>query len=241
MDSTLQAPPGARGPLGVLTSRMFALALLIAAGFVLLGVNTRQPGAMTDLDAAIANTLHENGRSMPFAVSLFSVITAIGSASVLGVVGLTVALVLGWRRHYAHMAVWSAAMFGAGILSLWLKYLFQRQRPAFADPFAIEASPSFPSGHALGAMVCYGLLVFLLLIPGRRTWFRLAAAGGLAMLILAIGFSRLYLGVHYTTDVIGGYAVGTVFLIAAGWSLTSIRTGKRAEKAYAKRLNLEGN
>ena len=100
---------------------------------------------------------------------------------------------------------------GALVLNPVLKSLIGRLRPALAHPIAHGTGSSFPSGHALGSMVCYGalLLVFLPAVRGRgRTALRVVVAA----IILIVGVSRMLLGVHYVSDVVGGWAIGQLWL-----------------------------
>jgi undecaprenyl-diphosphatase len=87
-----------------------------------------------------------------------------------------------------------------------LKNAVDRSRPVFDDPIAIIQSPSFPSGHAGDTMVVFGLLAYLLSRSWPNwKWFSVTACG---LFILAMGFSRVYLGVHWLTDVAGGFLLG---------------------------------
>src|SRR5262249_29981901 len=95
-----------------------------------------------------------------------------------------------------------------------LKAIFARARPHFAEPFVVESSWSFPSGHAMGSLIGYGLLAYLLAQVVRPLWARVAVVGTATLLVAAIGFSRLYLGAHYFSDVVGGYAAGAAWLCA---------------------------
>ena len=109
-----------------------------------------------------------------------------------------------------------------------LKVLFERERPPFRDRFIDETTKSFPSGHSMGSLICYGLLAYVLVLVLRRAWVRLLAVSGLSVLVLAIGFSRIYLGAHYVSDVVGGYAVGGVWLAAC---ITAVETVRRRPKS----------
>lgn len=109
------------------------------------------------------------------------------------------------------------AVIGAIGLNYWLKVLFARARPALWDRIIDVGHYSFPSGHAMVSMVIYGFLGYILakeFPEWRGQIFALTA-----VLIVAIGLSRLYLGVHWPTDVLAGYAVGLVWLIACILSL----------------------
>ena len=111
------------------------------------------------------------------------------------------------RRLYAFLAT----MGGGGMLLLTLKQYYHRARPA--TPLTTAHGYSFPSGHAMGSMLFYGSLAYVLhhTIHGHRGWRRLAVSA-CALMILAIGTSRIYLGVHYFTDVIGGFAAGLCWI-----------------------------
>src|SRR5690606_35884340 len=114
-----------------------------------------------------------------------------------------------WRRR-VHLAVYLAgtALLGGGV-NLVVKHLVDRERPigTFDEPVASAAGPSFPSGHAMISTVAYGalLLTLLPLVPERRRSLVVAAT---ALLVAAIGFTRLALGVHWVTDVVGGHVLG---------------------------------
>jgi membrane-associated phospholipid phosphatase len=101
-----------------------------------------------------------------------------------------------------------------------------RARPSLEDPVATAHGKSFPSGHAMSSTFVYGalLLVFLPVI-GRR--YRPLVIGGAVLLVLAIGFTRLALGVHYITDVVGGIVLGLAWLAAstAAFSIWRVERG----------------
>jgi undecaprenyl-diphosphatase len=102
------------------------------------------------------------------------------------------------------------------ILTEALKLVIQRPRPDGAAPFLAGASYSFPSGHTLGSVVGYGMLAYLLIREPRTT----SVARGVVVvsiataLVIAIAVSRLYLGVHYFSDVVGALAAGSLWLSA---------------------------
>lgn len=157
------------------------------------------------------------------------VVTDIGSPAAVGALTVLVALWLTWRRRWVPLAGWLAANVGGFMLSEGIKRLIQRPRPPGAAEF-LHATPfgmsfSFPSGHATGSLIAYGMLGYLLVTfwPAAR---RHAATTALVVvaLIVAIGFTRLYLAVHYLSDVIGGFAAGTMWLSAC---VTGVETALR--------------
>ncbi|MCU7552079.1 phosphatase PAP2 family protein [Chitinophagaceae bacterium LB-8] len=97
-----------------------------------------------------------------------------------------------------------------------LKHLFGRERPL--TPLLEEAKGmSFPSGHALMSVTFYGLLIYIIWQSVKNKKLRLALTFALILLILLIGFSRIYLRVHYTTDVIAGFCMGFLWLVVSIW------------------------
>ena len=160
-------------------------------------------------DQALAVALNRN--ATPQTAQALSTITLLGDKWTIAAVGLAGAMVLALRRRRLLLAGWSAALIGGGLLNVALKAAFQRTRPELDSPLAAALGWSFPSGHAMGAMVAYGMLAYLLVLRFGRTPapFIVAAA---SMLVLVVGFSRIYLGVHYFSDVLGGYLSGIAWL-----------------------------
>lgn len=148
----------------------------------------------------------------PFGVSLFSWITVLADAAV--VIPLTIAacFVL-WRsvplRAYA--VGLAGAVAGAVVSSSVLKQLIVRARPDGLIPAIVETSSSFPSRHAALSMALYGFTAYLLckLFPTKKPLIIAAAV----LIIGTVGFSRLYLGVHFPSDVLAGYLLGGVWLV----------------------------
>ena len=131
-----------------------------------------------------------------------------------GLVADAAFLVNGWRRG-ALLAVVTLA--GAGLLNLLLKFSFARVRPASFFDYPLPGSPSFPSGHALYAASVFGGLAVLLTARIRSLLLQLAIWFVATALILLVGLSRVYLGVHYPSDVLAGYAIGVVWVTAVAF------------------------
>jgi undecaprenyl-diphosphatase len=130
---------------------------------------------------------------------------AVPGVPVLAAIG---ALVLAYRRRWADLTLWAVAISGGFFLNSWLKDVYDAVRPAVADPLRLAFEWGFPSGHALAAIIAYGLLGVLLWVRIARPRWRIAVALSLAALILVIGFSRMYVRDHYLGDVLAGFAVG---------------------------------
>ncbi|MFA5745164.1 MAG: phosphatase PAP2 family protein [Candidatus Paceibacterota bacterium] len=148
----------------------------------------------------------------PFFLHLFNWITFFGSTVAIIVLTGIVGLYLFYSRHAkAHAIGLTTTIIGAAASSYIVKILVGRARPGGLIPSIIETSPSFPSGHATLGMALYGFLAFLLckMYPKNTT----LIVTGATLLILAIGFSRLYLGIHFPTDVLAGYLLGGLWVI----------------------------
>jgi undecaprenyl-diphosphatase len=146
-------------------------------------------------------------------VTVFSGFTELGSGEWIGVVlGLSILFLL-WKRSWPAVATLVIAVPGGMLLNELLKLEVHRPRPFFADPFGSWSGYSFASGHSIGATLLYGQLpLFLAPMLKNRHWRGLTI--GLAMLlILLVGFSRIALGAHYLSDVLGGIVLGIVWLM----------------------------
>ncbi|WP_337099178.1 phosphatase PAP2 family protein [Paenibacillus sp. YIM B09110] len=150
---------------------------------------------------------------------------------IIGVIVITL-FVIGYRRE---LFFFVGTIVGSSLLNVVLKLLFQRTRPDM-NRIIDAAGYSFPSGHSMSAFTLYGLTIYFLWKHIRHIWLRIAAlAIGIGM-ILMIGISRIYLGVHYPSDVIGGYLMSSVWLFAAiGWYEHYLEPRWRSNKSRAFR------
>jgi len=168
---------------------------------------------LTQFDVTLLEWLHAHATPAGYAV--FNAISLLGSPMTLTILALGVGVLLASRRQWTLLAGWLAAFAGGGLLDAVLKFAIRRPRPPYATAFLRHYTWSFPSGHAMVSLIAYGMLAYLLVVlwPNRRST-RISIVLGAALLIVAIGFSRLYLGVHYFSDVVGGYAAGVLWLSA---------------------------
>lgn len=153
----------------------------------------------------------QNLRS-PLLDQWFVIITRLGNAPALQAVGVACgALLLLARRGFEALAM-AGCFAGTGITVLSLKWLLYRHRPVPAEPLISENNPAFPSAHASLSLVIFVFAAYLVARWLRSTHLRVLALGvGLGLAFL-IGLSRLYLGVHWLSDVLGGYALGGMWL-----------------------------
>src|SRR5215204_4320508 len=175
-------------------------------------------------DRVLDDYLHAH--ATPDLTTFFLLVTALGSIEVIVLLGIVVAAFLAWRRRWLFLGSWLAAVAGSAVLNQLLKGLFARPRPHFEHPLLVEACYFFASGHAMESLVVCGMLAYFAVLA-LRTWeSRMGLVLGAALLVLLIGFSRMYLGVHYLSDVLAGYAAGGVWLSALITGAETIRRGK---------------
>lgn len=153
----------------------------------------------------------------------FSVVTRFGS-EVVYVLMAVVAFLLWARREYYLLWAWLGANVGGKIIEYTMKTLVHRARPEYATLALHHVSYSFPSGHAMGSTVCYLMLAYVVSSLGR--WppaGRVASYAAAVVIILLVTYSRLYLGVHFPSDVFGGILAGVAWLAA---TFTALRVAR---------------
>jgi membrane-associated phospholipid phosphatase len=152
----------------------------------------------------------------------------VNAVEALALVGVLVAVALLVQRSWFTLAIWLVGVLGGEALNLLLKNLFARPRPSFDRPLVVETSYSFPSGQAMESLVVYGLLAYFAVLTIRSQRKRALSVGGAAVLVVLIGFSRVYLGAHYLSDVVGGFAAGGAWLSVV---ITSLETARWRDMA----------
>ena len=161
------------------------------------------------MDGWLVERVHEALRDHPAVVDVLRVVTALGKPQALATSSIVVAALLLLRRHPRAAAFVLVAVLGSGAVNVGMKDVVGRARPVLADPVASASGASFPSGHAMTSAAAYGVLVVLAPASRRRPVLVIAA-----VLVLAIGLTRIALGVHWPTDVVGGWVFGLAWLAA---------------------------
>ncbi len=157
-----------------------------------------------------------------------------GVGFVLGI-AMAVVGVLIWREKWQSATQVAAGVLGAGALNLLLKLTFERDRPNLWEHIVTETTYSFPSGHA---MLSSALAFSLVAILWHTKWRWTAISIG-SIYILVIGFTRLYLGVHYPTDVFAGWLVSFAWVILVGAVLGAVRPRYLLDKYFFKRKSVK--
>lgn len=166
---------------------------------------------LVHLDIAIDAWVHAHVTPTGMAVS--RAISDGGSPVVMTVIGVIGGIVLIVRGRTTMLATWIAVFGGGWILERVLKIVVHRTRPAFTPTRASQFTLGFPSGHAMMCTLGIGMLVYVLMVPRppAKPW-RELLIGLAASLVLVVGISRVYLGAHYPSDVLGAYAFGVGWL-----------------------------
>lgn len=147
---------------------------------------------------------------------------------------ILVATLLLWKRRWYGLLALALVVPGGLLLNFLLKITFARSRPGWGDVDLIGYS--FPSGHTMTATLFYGLLGVLFVIEVKSWWGRSIAAALALMIICAVGFSRIYLGAHYFSDVVAAVAAGAAWLAIC---LTAVETLRRHRHPSSRRTRAE--
>lgn len=198
----------ARGrPVRVTVASVTAVALTVV--FVALLVVAARP--LNPLDERVTRELYEYTVADPGVTGLLVVWTEVFGPWTWRVVVLVLAVWL-WRRKRTGAALWAAATIVVGGLIGWLlKVIVDRERPVLPDPVAFAPGDAFPSGHALNVTLGAGILL-LLAMPRLSAGGRAAAWAGAVFLIVSVAYTRVALGVHWVSDVLGGIVLGVALL-----------------------------
>lgn len=226
-------------------SRLFPLVAVTGSAFVfavLLILVRLQWSPLESVDHSLAADLNSLVEDRPMSLTVLRAITWMGSNTVLWTLVVAGLIVLAVRRRF-RLALF-LAIAGAGALTLdpILKALVGRLRPVVAHPVAHGGGNSFPSGHALGSIVCYGALIlaFLPAVPRRV---RRPVTIVVGVLVAMIGVSRIMLGVHYLSDVVGAWALGVAWLGITAYAFEIVRheSGQPVTKPLTEGLEPEAS
>lgn len=158
--------------------------------------------------ATLAHIVAARTNALTYAMQ---VITAFGNGVTVWLLVIMTGILLSLEKKYIYAIALALSVSGASIVALAMKQVLVRPRPAML-PLVSESTFSFPSGHASLSLAFYGILIYFLLRYACAEWVRIAGAIGGIIMIAAIGFSRVYLGVHWPSDVIGGYVLVGMWL-----------------------------
>jgi undecaprenyl-diphosphatase len=209
----------------------FGMALALAALFSFVWMADEiMEGDTLRFDEYIRGFVHQ--LAFPALTTLMQTASFLGSTLFLTLFGIGVVITLYLKKHRRGAILFTLTTIGASLLLVSLKFTFRRARP---EPFfdtILPASYSFPSGHSLASFCFYGALAAIITVRIKKLWLKTLVWLAAAIMILLIGISRVYLGVHYPSDVLAGFAVGLIWVI-------TIAVGDRL--IHAKDKNLEAS
>lgn len=223
--SDVSSPSAGRRPTRFGAPSLLAVvALALVASFFALTLLLAQDkwAPLLRADGGARDSLHAYAVTHAGFVGVMQLVSDSGSARAWQIV---LAVVVVWLvcRRLPRLALFVAITgTGSSLLNTLVKTAVHRPRPVLTDPVAHEPGLSFPSGHAQAAMVGYAvlLLVFLPILYG--VW-RRAAVTVAVFMVLAIGFSRVALGVHYVSDIVGGFVLGAAWVAATATVFNALR------------------
>lgn len=202
-------PPSGLATITVVIGFAGLVASLVVLGSVAEGVRSQEVFA---LDAWATPFLH--GIASPGLDALMNGLTDLGTSLIIIPILVVAVSALAWKRRYGLALFLSVAIGGSVILQGTMKIFFARPRPQLAWAQVLPDG-SFPSGHTMNAVIFYGAVALILWsVWGRRLG--LVALAITALIAFGVGVSRIYLGYHYLTDVVGGILAGIAWLIVVG-------------------------
>lgn len=198
--------------------------VLVAAGWLFGAIAedvVDRDAPLSTLDLDVAAWLH--ARATPNGTALMFVVSDLGAPLTVIAITLLAAAVLAWTRRWYRLVFLLLATVGGEVVNILIKKAVHRHRPFFEDPILTLTSFSFPSGHAMGSTLLYGALAAIMIWPMRQWRWRVATVGAVALLVATICFSRVYLGVHYLSDVVAGCLAGVVWLVSCLMAVDALR------------------
>jgi membrane-associated phospholipid phosphatase len=218
--------------LGVVAILGFGLSIGALVLFVELADEIDGGESLAEFDIALSTALREH-LSLG-TLRAFSIITHLGDGVVLFAIGVIVFGVLAFKRLKLLAAAWAVTTLSGGLLNRVLKSIFERSRPFHDHGLTAVEGWSFPSGHASGSMLIYGLLAYVVVRSTPPAWHIPAALAGIALVVF-VGSSRVLLQVHYLSDVLAGYASAAAWIAICIAALETVRwREKQRSRASAR-------
>ena len=187
-------------------------ALLAVLAAIVLGLadGASEGNGLASIDPPVWQWMIDHRSPALTTVAIF--VTNVGSTVAMTIIAGATIVYLLVKRRYGDAALVAVVAAGAGLLVRFGKATVGRERPPVEYRLVTETNESFPSGHALASAAILGVVLVVLLPSIHRRATRIAVLAGVVLFALAIGLSRVYLGVHWATDVIGGWVTGLAWL-----------------------------
>ena len=217
-----------------------ALALVALAwifGSIAAGVTSRDP--IVQLDQQLAEWFNQHGT--PFFFRTMTVVSFFGSGDWIYSVSGLAALLLMWRRAWYPVLLLLFAIPCGGWLNVLLKSAFERERPVVAHPLVALESFSFPSGHTMGATLFYGLAVVFAFYWVRAWRSRVWIIAAASFVVFLVGLSRIAIGAHFLSDVVGAIAAGLAWLSICVTAIETLRRRRMMKTGAILHCNIAGD
>lgn len=176
---------------------------------------------IVQIDQQVATWFHQH--ATPTVTEAARATSFFGSVVWISLASTIVAAFFICRRDWLNVSLIALTMFGGGIHNMVLKHFFHRERPVLENPLVTLSSYGFPSGHTMGASLLYGLLALLAWKQFKERTARTAFIFVACLFILLIGLTRIYLGAHYLSDVLGALAAGILWLTFCWTAVETLR------------------
>jgi len=210
------------------------VALVVASwGFAELSDEVIEQEELVAFDQSLATFLHDH--SSPAVVQAMRVLTHLGSGGFIVPATLILLGALAWHRRWYQVIEGTLTIAGGSLLIVLLKLAFQRQRPTFDNPIVELGTYSYPSGHTTIATLFFGFLVVLAV---RSSWSKRAKLGTIysaLALIFIVALTRVYLGAHFLSDVLGGFLVGVTWIAFCVIGISYFQVRRRRKELRSER------
>jgi undecaprenyl-diphosphatase len=205
---------------------LYTVAAAASTVFATLAYNVLAKGPFVTLDASIASTLHAH--ATPAVTQAMLLITHAHDPIAIDAYCVVAALIFARVRQWIWACAFLLVVPGGLLINGLIKRVFERARPVFDDPLMSLATFSFPSGHTAGATLLYGMVTAYVITTSPRFSLRCACLAFCAFMITLVGLSRIYLGVHYLSDILGAAAWSIAFLALCMTAVLSLNPARGA-------------
>ncbi len=201
--------------------------LLMAWLFAVLIESVREHDLLVRRDQALADWFHLNGTPLGYRVNVF--VSQLGSPPAMAALFGAAVLYLWHAKQRTQLVAWILSYVGGTVLDGVMKEVIRRPRPEYAMRFLHYQSWSFPSGHSMGSLIGFAMLAYTIIRVKSITNIgaKIGIWTGAALMVALVGYSRIYLAVHYLSDVIAGYTLGVLWLAVCFTGLQMV--SRRAE------------
>jgi undecaprenyl-diphosphatase len=198
------------------SSLVRVIAGFVLAALILAGIGWLVTGPYKQFVASFDATIRYAMRQIqsPMWTALFLAVTKLGSTLYLTIIGVAAGVAFIILRRFRSLMLFILAMGGQAILHHGCKWFFARPRPSALINYQTVESLSFPSGHAIASLCLYGMIAWIMTERFESAAVKAVVGIFTIIFVFLIGMSRVYIGVHYATDVLAGFLAGLIWIVA---------------------------